>query len=61
VVAGARDTALRGLAPLVAESELPGELEDLAEGDAGFEALFQVTGQQGADLSERLLLARERR
>ena len=25
-----------------------------------FEALFQVTGQQGADLSERLIAARER-
>jgi hypothetical protein len=61
VVAGARDTALRGIAPIVADSDLPDQLEDLAEGDADFEALFQVTGQQGADLSERLLLARKRR
>jgi hypothetical protein len=61
VVAGARDTALRGLAPIAAGAELPGEIERLAEGDRGFEALFQITGQQGADLSDRLLLARERR
>ena len=61
VVAGARDTALRGLAPIAAGDHLPDELADLAAGDAGIEALFQVTGQQGADLSERLLVARPRR
>jgi len=60
VVAGARDTALRGLAPIVAAAELPDELADLADGETGVEALFQVTGQQGADLSERLLIARPR-
>ncbi|HEY6817527.1 MAG TPA: hypothetical protein VI168_18475, partial [Croceibacterium sp.] len=61
VIAGARETALRGLGPIVAGAALPEELEDLAEDeDAGMEALFQVTGQQGADLSERLLVARER-
>ena len=60
VVAGARDTALRGLAPLVTEGALPDRIEELAERDEGFEALFQITGQQGADLSERLLVARER-
>ena len=61
VVAGARETALRGLAPIVSGGELPEELERLARRDAGMEALFQVTGQQGADLSDRLLVARERR
>ena len=61
VVASARDTALRGIAPIIAGDDLPAELDDLARGDEGFEALFQVTGQQGADLSERLLVARERR
>jgi hypothetical protein len=60
VVAGARDTALRGLAPIVAGAELPDELADLAASGTGVEALFQVTGQQGADLSERLLIARPR-
>jgi hypothetical protein len=60
VVAGARDTALRGLAPIVAGAELPDELAALAAGGTGVEALFQVTGQQGADLSERLLIARPR-
>jgi hypothetical protein len=61
VIAGARETALRGLAPIAAGPELPDKIEDLAEDDASFEALFQITGQQGADLSERLLVARERR
>ncbi len=61
VVAGARETALRGLAPLVSDGPLPAELKTLAEDDAGLEALFQVTGQQGADLSHRLLVARTRR
>jgi len=61
VIAGARETALRGLGPIIAGATLPAELEDLAEDDTGMEALFQVTGQQGADLSERLLVARTRR
>ena len=60
-MAGARETALRGLAPIVAGDELPEQLETLAGGDGGMEALFQVTGQQGADLSDRLLVARARR
>jgi hypothetical protein len=58
VVSGARETALRGLAPLVTGNDLPDPLGDVAGGD--FEALFQVTGQQGADLSERLIFARQR-
>lgn len=61
VVAGARETALRGLAPIVAGNRLPDPLGDLAEGSVGVEALFQITGQQGADLSDRLLVARKRR
>lgn len=60
VVAGARDTGLRGLAPL-STGDLEAPLEDLAEGDGSFEAVFEFTGQQGADLSSRLDLARERR
>lgn len=60
VVAGARDTALRGLAPLLAQRQLPDELDTLARSEDGFEAVFQVTGQQGADLSERLVVARAR-
>jgi hypothetical protein len=59
VVAGARDTGLRGVAPIIGGEELPDSLSEQAEGEA-FEALFQITGQQGADLSERLLVARER-
>lgn len=59
VVAGMRDTGLRGIAPIAAQADLPNAMEDVAEGD--FEALFEITGQQGADLSEKLLLARSRR
>jgi hypothetical protein len=62
IVAGARETALRGLGPIIAGAKLRSELKDLvANDDKGMEALFQVTGQQGADLSDRLLVARERR
>jgi hypothetical protein len=61
VVAGERETALRGLASIVADEELPERIENLAEGGGGMEALFQVTGQQGADMSDRLLVARARR
>ena len=62
VVAGARDTGLRAIAPIVAASELPPQIaaRGNAEGGAGFEALFEVTGQQGADLDEKLLFARRR-
>ena len=60
VVAGARDTGLRGLAPL-AVGELDARLEDVAAGEGSFEAVFEFTGQQGADLSSRLDLARKRR
>jgi hypothetical protein len=60
VVAGARDTGLRGLAPL-AVGELDARLEDVASGDGSFEAVFEFTGQQGADLASKLDLARERR
>ena len=61
VVGGARETALRGLGPIIAAPVLRDELHDLAEDeDQGMEALFQVTGQQGADLSDRLLVARKR-
>ena len=61
VVAGARDTGLRGISPIVAGGELAGPLEERASDTVDFEALYQITGQQGADLSERLLLARTRR
>jgi hypothetical protein len=59
VVAGARDTGLRGLAPLAA-GKLAGPLRDVAEGDGSFDAVFEFTGQQGADLSSRLDIARVR-
>jgi len=59
VVASQRDTGLRGIAPLVAGSELPAELESVAVGKS-FEALFRISGQQGANLADRLLVARAR-
>jgi hypothetical protein len=62
VVAGARDTGLRGLAPIAAAEDLSPELAGLAAQEPlnGFEALFEITGQQGADLSEKLVAARAR-
>lgn len=57
VIAGARDTGLRGLAPHTV-GPLPDRLADVAGGD--FEAVFEITGQQGADLSTRLDLVRKR-
>ena len=59
IVAGARDTGLRGVAPIISAAELPESLATQAGGET-FEALYQITGQQGADLSERLLVARAR-
>jgi len=59
IVAGARDTGLRGVAPIIGGAELPRSLAAQADGET-FEALYQITGQQGADLSERLLVARAR-
>ena len=62
VIAGARETALRGMASIVASSDLPKPLAEAIgrSDDVGFEALYQVTGQQGADLNSRLLVARPR-
>lgn len=59
VLASQRDTGLRGIAPLVTGSELPDEVEKVAKGE-GFEALFRISGQQGANLADRLLVARAR-
>lgn len=63
VVSGSRDTGLRGLASILAGPGLPTEIDKLAdrESAAGFEALFEITGQQGANLSDRLVLARARK
>jgi len=59
VVAGARDTGLRGVAPILGSADLPEPLAQEAGADT-VEALYQITGQQGANLSVRLLVARER-
>lgn len=59
VVASERVTGLRGIGAIVAGARLPEALGQAAASD-GFEALFQITGQQGADLSDRLILARDR-
>lgn len=59
VVASERVTGLRGIGPIITGHGLPDELTRAAEGNA-FEALYQITGQQGADLSDRLILARVR-
>lgn len=59
VVAGARDTGLRAISPIAVSADLPDGLARAA-GSGDFEALYQITGQQGADLSQKLLLARRR-
>jgi hypothetical protein len=58
VIAGERDTGLRGVAPL-ATGKLPEEVAVRAA-NGSFEALYQITGQQGADLGEKLIEVRER-
>jgi hypothetical protein len=60
VMAGARDTGLRALAPMAATADPLPELVRSARAGS-FEALVEVTGQQGADLNERLVFARARR
>ncbi|WP_126173913.1 helix-turn-helix domain-containing protein [Altericroceibacterium xinjiangense] len=62
VVAGARDTALRGIAPVIAGPALPEPVAKLAadSGPPGFEVLFEVIGHQGSDLKDRLIDARPR-
>lgn len=59
VVASQRDTGLRGMSPIVT-GDLPDDLDEVAQGADAFEALFQITGQQGADLNERMIVARAR-
>lgn len=60
VVAGERDTALRGVAPLAVSGRLPERLMQLADGDKSFEAVYEITGQHGADLGEKLVDVRPR-
>jgi len=59
VLGGSRDTGLRALSAIVRRADLPPDLAGAAGGEA-FEALYEITGQQGADLSERLLISRAR-
>jgi len=61
VVAGTRDTGLRGVSPLIASGHLASQLADKASGNVDFEVLYEITGQEGADLSEHLVVARPRR
>jgi hypothetical protein len=58
VVAGERDTGLRGVAP-AAVGKLPDAVAARAR-NGSFEALYQITGQQGADLGEKLVEVRQR-
>lgn len=60
VVASQRETGLRGISPIAVATSLPDGIAEVADA-TGFEALVQVTGQQGADLDDRLILARARR
>lgn len=60
IIASQRDTGLRGISPLVSAPQLPGLLHEAINPGQPFEALFQITGQKGAGLSHRLILARPR-
>jgi hypothetical protein len=60
IVAGERDTGLRGVAPLAASAALPEKMRRLAENGEAFEAIYEVTGQQGADLGSKLADVRPR-
>jgi hypothetical protein len=60
VLAGERATGLRGVAPVAVASVLPDRLAALAGDGKAFEAVYQITGQQGADLGEKLVDARAR-
>jgi hypothetical protein len=51
---------LRGLAPLAVSARLPEQLTELAEAGAPFETLYEITGQQGADLDEKIVVTRAR-
>ena len=59
VVASQRETGLRGISPIAVADALPEGVAEVSGAD-GFEAVVQVTGQQGADLDDRLILARAR-
>lgn len=60
IVAGERDTGLRGVAPVAMATDLPDKIEQLAGDGEPFEALYEITGQQGADLGEKLVQVRAR-
>ena len=62
IIAGERDTALKAIAPVVTRKNPPPLLDRQARAsdDPSYEALFEVTGQQGADFGERLLIAEPR-
>jgi len=60
IIAGERDTGLRGVAPAAVAANLPERIQRLASGGKPFEALYDITGQQGADLGEKLADVRAR-
>lgn len=59
VIASERETGLRGISPIMVTNDLPEVIAEPASSGA-FEALFEVTGQQGADLDNRVIVARAR-
>lgn len=60
IIAGERDTGLRGVAPLAVSASLPDQVAQQAAGGKPFEALYEVDGQLGADLGEKLAEVRPR-
>ncbi|MCB2067478.1 MAG: winged helix-turn-helix domain-containing protein [Erythrobacter sp.] len=59
VIASERETGLRGISTIVVSPDLPAAIAQAAA-SGPFETLVQVTGQQGADLDNRVILARPR-
>ena len=62
VIAGARDTGLRGMSSLVSSQEFAEEVDAFPVATSGkhFEAVVEIVGQQGTDLKHRIVAARNR-
>ena len=55
IIAGTRDTGLRGVAEAVSRSSLPTELQSAAQQSARYEAIFEVKGQNQTNMTEKII------
>jgi len=51
---------VRGVAPLAVSTDLPENVKQMAASGKPFEALYEITGQQGADLGAKVVEVRRR-